>query len=156
MKITNNFIFFWDGWLSNFYPCRIIFDSKVFKSSEQLFMYLKALYFGDLEVAEKILSAVTPKEAKKLGRQVKNFDSKSWDEVKISKMYMALEEKFSQNKDLMDKLKDPILDNKFFVEASPFDRIWGIGYDENHALQNISDWGENLLGKTLTFYRGSL
>lgn len=46
-------------------------------------MYLKALYFGDLEVAEKILSAVTPKEAKKLGRQVKNFDSKSWDEVKI-------------------------------------------------------------------------
>lgn len=54
MKITNNFVFFWDGWLSNFYPCRIIFDSKVFKSSEQLFMYLKALYFGDLEVAEKI------------------------------------------------------------------------------------------------------
>lgn len=27
-----------------------------------------------------------------------------WDEVKISKMYMALEEKFSQNKDLMDKI----------------------------------------------------
>jgi hypothetical protein len=22
--------------------------------------------------------------------------------------------------------------------------------------ENISDWGENLLGKTITFYRGSL
>lgn len=156
MKVTDKYVFFWGEWLSNFYPCSIQYDLKEFKSSEQLFMYLKALFFKDLETAELILKTNTPKEAKKLGRQVKNFDSKSWDEVKISKMYIALEEKFSQNKDLMDKLKDPMLDNKFFVEASPFDRIWGIGYDENHALQNISDWGENLLGKTLTFYRGSL
>lgn len=40
--------------------------------------------------------------------------------------------------------------------ASPFDRVWGIGYDQDHALQNQSNWGENLLGKTLTFYRESL
>lgn len=56
----------------------------------------------------------------------------------------------------MDKLKDPALNGKFFVEASPFDRVWGIGYDQDHALQNQSNWGENLLGKTLTFYRESL
>ena len=156
MKIVDNFIFFWGGWLSNFHPCRIVFGSKVFKSSEQLFMYLKALHFGDIETAERILLAETPKEAKTLGREVRNFDEKSWNEVKIQKMYLALEGKFSQNKDLMDKLKDPALDGKFFVEASPFDRIWGIGYDQDHALQNQSNWGENLLGKTLTFYRGSL
>ena len=156
MKIVDNFIFFWGGWLSNFHPCRIVFSSKVFKSSEQLFMYLKALHFGDVETAEKILLAETPKEAKNLGREIRNFDEKSWNEVKIQKMYLALEGKFSQNKDLMDKLKDPALDGKFFVEASPFDRIWGIGYDQDHALQNQSNWGENLLGKTLTFYRGSL
>lgn len=103
-----------------------------------------------------ILLAETPKEAKTLGREVRNFDEKSWNEVKIQKMYLALEGKFSQNKDLMDKLKDPALNGKFFVEASPFDRVWGIGYDQDHALQNQSNWGENLLGKTLTFYRGSL
>lgn len=156
MKITDNFVFFWGEWLSNFYPCRIVFDSKVFRSSEQLFMYLKALYFEDIETAERILLAATPKEAKSLGRGVKNFNEKSWNEVKVQKMYLALEGKFSQNKDLMDKLKDPMFDGKFFVEASPFDRIWGIGYDEDHALENQSNWGENLLGKTLTFYRGSL
>lgn len=89
-------------------------------------MYLKALHFGDVETAEKILLAETPKEAKNLGREVRNFDEKSWNEVKIQKMYLALEGKFSQNKDLMDKLKDPALDGKFFVEASPFDRIWGM------------------------------
>lgn len=66
MKIVDNFIFFWGGWLSNFHPCRIVFGSKVFKSSEQLFMYLKALHFGDVETAEKILLAETPKEAKPL------------------------------------------------------------------------------------------
>lgn len=65
MKIVDNFIFFWGGWLSNFHPCRIVFGSKVFKSSEQLFMYLKALHFGD--TAERILLAETPKEAKTLG-----------------------------------------------------------------------------------------
>ena len=68
-------------------------------------MYLKALHFGDIETAEKILLAETPKEAKNLGREVRNFDEKSWNEVKIQKMYLALEGKFSQNKDLMDKLK---------------------------------------------------
>lgn len=156
MKIIDNFVFFWGEWLSNFYPCRIVFGSKVFRSSEQLFMYLKALYFEDIETAERILLATTPKEAKSLGRGVKNFNEKSWNEVKVQKMYLALEGKFSQNKDLMDKLKDPMFDGKFFVEASPFDRIWGIGYDEDHALENQSNWGENLLRKTLTFYRGSL
>lgn len=57
MKIVDNFIFFWGGWLSNFHPCRIVFGSKVFKSSEQLFMCLKALHFGDIETAERILLA---------------------------------------------------------------------------------------------------
>lgn len=101
------------------------------------FMSLKPLHFGDIETAERILLAETPKEAKTLGREVRNFDEKSWNEVKIQKMYLALEGKFSQNKDLMDKLKDPALNGKFFVEASPFDRVWGIGYDQDHASKPI-------------------
>lgn len=45
MKTIKNYVFFWDGWLSNFYPCKIVFNNKVFCSSEQLFMYLKATFF---------------------------------------------------------------------------------------------------------------
>lgn len=71
-------------------------------------------------------------------------------------MEQTIKAKFDQNPELKSLLLSSEFDGKTFVEASPFDRIWGIDYDENHALQNISDWGENLLGKTLTFYRGSL
>lgn len=119
-------------------------------------MYLKALFFKDLETAELILKTNTPKEAKKLGRKIKNFDDEAWSKVREDIMFEVVEKKFVQNPNLLMKLMDSSLNNKIFVEASPFDRIWGIGFDENHALQNISNWGENLLGKTITFYRGSL
>jgi ribA/ribD-fused uncharacterized protein len=59
----------------------------------------------------------------------------------------GLREKFSQNKDL----KNFLLSYREFiiVEASPYDRIWGIGYDDRSAINNIKDWGENLLGRIL-------
>ena len=47
-------------------------------------------------------------------------------------------------------------DCKEFVEASPYDRIWGIGYSEKDALENIPYWGENLLGKIITDLRDSI
>lgn len=156
MKITNNFVFFWDGWLSNFYPCKIVFNNKVFCSSEQLFMYLKATFFKDYDIANQILKAKTPKEAKKLGRKIKDFEEEAWKEVREEKMEQTIKAKFDQNPELKSLLLSSEFDGKTFVEASPFDRIWGIGYDQDHALQNQSNWGENLLGKTLTFYRGSL
>jgi ribA/ribD-fused uncharacterized protein len=60
----------------------------------------------------------------------------------------GLREKFSQN----IELKKILLSHKQFVivEASPFDRIWGIGYGNKDAINNINNWGENLLGKILT------
>lgn len=35
------------------------------------------------------------------------------------------------------------------VEASPEDRIWGIGFDAANAEANRDKWGENLLGLAL-------
>lgn len=45
-------------------------------------MYCKALYFGDLEAADKIIMAKKPAEQKKLGRRVRHFDSYREDKVK--------------------------------------------------------------------------
>jgi hypothetical protein len=57
--------------------------------------------------------------------------------------------KFSQN----EKLKEFLLNTqeKILVEASPYDKIWGIGMDENDKdILDPSKWkGENLLGKAL-------
>lgn len=153
MKTIKNYVFFWDGWLSNFYPCKIVFNNKVFCSSEQLFMYLKALYFKDYEIASQILKVKTPKEAKKLGRKIRDFNEEAWSEVREDKMEQTIKAKFNQNPQLKELLLSEEFDNKQFVEASPYDRIWGIGYSEDFAMANINDWGENLLGKIITQYR---
>ena len=68
-------------------------------------------------------------------------------------MYQAVWSKFLQNEDLRKKLCDPKYDGKHFVEAAYYDRIWGIGYNENDALDNEDNWGRNELGKILDAVR---
>lgn len=148
--------FFWGGIYSNWYksPFTVpnIFGEKLtFNCGEQYMMYVKAMLFRDVETARKILKESNPREQKKLGRQVKNFDSKIWDESKVSIMTEGLKQKFTQNKDLKAQLLKEDCD--LFVEASPYDRIWGIGYSEADALNFTSDWGENLLGLIITRIR---
>ena len=117
--------------------------------AEQYMMAKKAECFGDKEALEQILSAKDPAQMKALGRQVRGFDAKVWDEIKFSVVLNASYLKFSQNAKLREFLlstKDKIL-----VEASPVDKIWGIGLaasDEN--AHNPMKWrGQNLLGFAL-------
>ena len=84
MKITDKYVFFWkEEPFCNFTKCKIRidynFESYDFTSSEQLFMWYKAKFFGDEETAEKILKSTRPEEARRLGRTVKNYDDKTWD-----------------------------------------------------------------------------
>ncbi len=144
----NKYKFFWNGPFSNWYISDFTYNGIFFNCAEQAMMYEKAITFNDLATAKEILHVRTPKEQKALGRKVKNFDSKVWDAVKYEKVKEILKCKFNENLHLLDLL----VRNKGleFVEASPYDRIWGIGYDESTALKNIDNWGENLLGKILT------
>lgn len=106
------------------------------------------MLFDDTEITEKILQSSEPSEQKKLGKKVKNFDGKIWDATKVQIVKEILKCKFSQNDDLYDELLK--YEGFQFVEASPYDRIWGIGYSERDAMMYIDNWGENLLGKILT------
>lgn len=152
--IENGYVLFWGGCFSNFYPCKIVHDGIEFKSSEQLFMYQKAKYFHDDETAAEILKADTPKEAKKLGRKVKGFNDRDWAYGREYAMRVALLAKFTQNEDLKEELISDKYNGLQFVEASPYDNIWGIGYDVEHAFDVIEDlWGQNLLGKILNQVR---
>lgn len=159
MRVTDKYVFFWGGELSNFHPCSIEFTygGREIKciSSEQFFMFWKAVTFNDHETAELILKAENPKEAKKLGRKVKDFNDDTWNLKKEDVMRVALYKKFMQNKELKDFLLNPEFDNKTFVEASPYDKIWGVGMGEDDPLiDDERNWkGQNLLGKWLTWVR---
>lgn len=151
IAIYKNHVAFWGSPLSNFYSCEFTFDNTVWKSSEQCFMAMKAKFFKDKETYNQILEAKTPKEAKRLGRLVKNFNNDLWDNEKDSIMFKILKEKFTQNDDLHDLLLNSKFMNKGFVEGSPFDGIWGVKISwDNPSIDNKSSWkGENRLGKTL-------
>ncbi len=147
-KILKNYIFFLNGPLCQWYSSKFIENGITFDCCEQYMMYQKAILFNDEETANKILNTSKPREQKNLGRQVKNFDQKIWDEHKENIVYQGNYLKFSQNEDLKEYLIDTF--PYMLVEANKYDKIWGIGmfaYDPN--ILDTSKWGLNLLGKTL-------
>lgn len=164
MKITNKYVFFYKDWLSNYQATDFYYPSKGtpifnFTSTEQGFMYFKALYFEDYEVADQIYNTLSnPGVCRKLGRQVKDYDENSWDRVRYGIFYDLIYQKYLQDKNLQEKLLSPEFDNKLFVEASPIDKIWGIGMDENNPLiLDQKNWkGKNYLGQIITDVRDTL
>ena len=149
MKTTSNMVLFWSGVFSNFFPAKFVADGITFANSEQYFMYQKALTFGDLDTAQRILECDTPAEAKALGKTVDGFNDEKWSEVRYDIMMDALRYKFDQNLDLKQQLIDT--DTRILVEASPYDCIWGIGLkeDDPDALDQSKWRGKNLLGEAL-------
>ncbi len=141
--------------LSQFYPVDF-FDSVIrewFSSAEQCMMYMKARFFHDDAMMKRILRAGSPAEAKRLGRKVEGFVQDKWDDNKESCVYRVNMLKFTQN----DQIRQYLLDtaDKTLIEASPYDKIWGIGLSaKNPDIYDESKWcGKNLLGKCLMMVR---
>lgn len=158
MKVTDDFVFFWGGnsVFSNFCYTPFKHQGIMFKWSEQAVMYRKAKLFGAEGIAQKILKAQTPKECKALGRSRQiPFDEAVWQENREDIYKSVLLDKFS-----VPRLKRDILatDGKYLVEASPFDKIWGIGMSADHPdVEDPTKWkGMNLLGEVLMEVRDEL
>ena len=157
MKVTDKYVFFWGGPFSNFAPVEggIEFDGFRFPTSEHVFMYIKAKTFRDDEIAEQIKNAPDPKTAKNLGRKVRGFNEKVWEQRRINAMKTAVQHKFNASPEFRNELLKEKYRNKIFVEASPYDFIWGIGMSTSNP--NVNDerkWpGLNLLGNILTKLR---
>ena len=162
MKITDEYVFFYKDWLSNYQ--RTKFDVEwngvkyTFTSTEQGFMYIKAITFGDNVTAQKILNTDDPNRCRKLGRQVKGYNDAEWAKIRYDVFYTLNWAKYTQDKKLQEKLLDPQFDGKKFIEASPIDKIWGIGYGEDNPNIEFTDmyWGKNYLGRILTNIRKRL
>lgn len=144
--------------LSQWYERPFTHNGVTYPTCEHWMMYHKAMLFNDVETAQKILRTSTPKEVKRLGRQVRNFDAKKWDENKYNIVKQGNLLKFSQHKDLHDYICKLAKNNIAFVEASPYDKIWGIGMRASDPRAKYpNQWlGENLLGKALTEVRNQL
>ena len=147
------FTFFWDGVFSNWYQAYIIVDDFGYKCVEQYMMSEKAKLFNDLDSYEKIMLADHPREQKRLGRKVKGFDFEVWSKVARDIVYKGCYAKFTQHPTLKEKLI--ATKGTTLVEASPYDKIWGIGLDVYSPLiLDRATWqGENWLGEVLTKVR---
>jgi ribA/ribD-fused uncharacterized protein len=159
------FLFFWGhtvkdeitkACFSQWFPFEFEQNGTIYKTAEHFMMAGKAKLFNDQEILEQILAAETPNQAKSLGRKVKNFDPKIWDEHKYEIVRQGNLLKFSQH----EKFKEFLLstEDKILVEASPYDTIWGIGMLETDPrAENPLQWnGENLLGFALMEVRDEL
>jgi ribA/ribD-fused uncharacterized protein len=159
-----NYLCFWkpknqlidESCLSQWQYSKFEVDIHYYTSMEQYMMAEKARLFEDDEIEKQIISSTDPREIKSLGQKVKNFNQDIWDRVKYSIVLTGNYYKFSQNKEMRDYLLST--DNKILVEASPLDKIWGVGFSaENSKINTPHSWnGKNLLGFALMELRDDL
>lgn len=144
------FTFFWQGPLSQWHMCKFTVHHVEYNCTEQWMMAEKARLFNDRDTESLILKAKSPKEQKALGRQVKGFNEDVWNQHDMDIVENGNYAKFTQNMQLLKILLAG--EGTTFVEASPYDKIWGIGLAANDPRATVrSQWkGQNKLGIVLT------
>ncbi|WP_350280429.1 NADAR family protein [Kribbella sp. HUAS MG21] len=161
------FLYFWGhrpqrdgsigpGCLSQWWPAKFTVDGIGYASAEHFMMAGKARLFGDAAAEERILAARTPAEAKNLGREVRDFDEQVWAAERFEIVVAGSTAKFGQDPALRAYLVGT--GGRVLVEASPLDRVWGIGLaaDDPRAADPAGWRGLNLLGFALMAARDRL
>ncbi|WP_295667569.1 NADAR family protein [uncultured Mucilaginibacter sp.] len=157
---TLKFLFFWGHsksskelvgkfCFSQWFELPFIVDNISYKTAEHWMMGNKALLFDDLKTHQKIINAKSPGEAKELGRQVLGFDEQIWLENRLEIVVNGNIHKFNQHPQFANFLINT--NGRILVEASPVDKIWGIGLSKDaEQIENPYFWnGQNLLGFAL-------
>ncbi|MGW5668866.1 NADAR family protein [Micromonospora sp. NPDC003776] len=144
------------GCLSQWWPAPFTVDGRTYATAEHWMMWHKAVLFGDAEVAAQVLTAAHPHRAKSLGRQVRGFDEATWAARRYDIVVAGSVAKFGQHEELKRFLLGT--GDRVLVEASPLDRIWGIGLaaDDPRAGDPERWRGHNLLGFALMEAREAL
>ncbi|WP_187645319.1 NADAR family protein [Streptomyces sp. TRM49041] len=161
------FLYFWghrarrDGeigasCLSQWWPSPFTVDGVTYATAEHWMMAAKARLFGDAEAERRAVEAANPALAKKAGRLVRGFDEAVWERERYGIVVEGSRHKFGQDTRLRDYLLGT--GNRVLVEASPVDRIWGIGLaaDDERAHDPARWRGLNLLGFALMDARKEL
>ncbi len=126
--------------LSNFYPCGIVYEGIKYPSVEHAFQALKTF---NIEKRKEIALTKKPGLAKKMGHRIKL--RADWEEVKLNLMEELIRIKFKDH----EKLKEALLKtgDLELIEGNYWgDTFWGI-YEGR---------GKNYLGKILMKIRSEL
>ncbi|MBB4902318.1 NADAR family protein [Streptomyces griseomycini] len=142
--------------LSQWWPSPFTVDGVRYATAEHWMMAAKARLFADAEAERRVLAADHPSQAKKAGRLVRGFDEATWSRERFRIVVEGSVHKFAAHPDLRDFLLNT--GERVLVEASPVDRVWGIGLAANDAgAADPERWrGPNLLGFALMEARARL
>jgi len=153
---NDKYFFFWKHRLSQWHIVNFTVDSYTYNCCEQYMMQRKAILMGDSEAAAEIMLEKNPANHQTLGRKIKNFNQELWDMNKFSIVLGGNRARFVQSA----KCRELLLatGDKILVEASPYDKVWGIamGVNDPDILDETKWRGQNLLGKVLTQVREEL
>ncbi|MGW5769596.1 NADAR family protein [Streptomyces longwoodensis] len=157
---TVKYLYFWghrprpDGrvgpsCLSQWWPSRFVVDGVAYATAEHWMMAGKARLFADAGAERRVLAAEHPADAKKAGRLVRDFDEAVWERERFGIVVEGSVHKFSSDPALREFLVNT--GERVLVEASPVDRVWGIGLAADDAAAGDPErWrGPNLLGFAL-------
>jgi ribA/ribD-fused uncharacterized protein len=142
--------------LSQWWPAPFEIDGVTYRTAEHWMMAEKARLFGDPDAERSAIDATHPAEAKTAGRLVRHFDEATWTEHRFDIVVRGNVAKFGQHEALGAFLLST--GDRILVEASPRDRVWGIGLSGTHDdATNPARWrGANLLGFALMHTRATL
>jgi ribA/ribD-fused uncharacterized protein len=156
--VTPRFVMFWrpPGAFGQWTLSPFTIDGVLYNCAEQYMMAEKARLFQDRVIEAQILQCESPRQQKKLGQQVAGFNAARWDAERCHIVFRGNLAKFTQNAELGDELL--ATGDRRLVEASPMDKIWGIGFAANHPNAYHPDkWtGLNLLGNVLENVRAEM
>ena len=125
--------------LSNFYPCPIVFEGDLYPSLEHAFQAAKSLDPNERKV---VRLCAKPGDAKRAGRKVKKRED--WDDVRVGVMRELLHQKFND-----PQLRQRLLNTEGaeLIEGNDWgDVFWGV----------CRGRGLNWLGKLLMEVRSTL
>jgi ribA/ribD-fused uncharacterized protein len=135
--------------LSQWWPSPFTVDGVTYGTAEHWMMAGKARLFGDADAERRVLAAGHPSLAKKAGRLVRDFDEAVWERERFRIVVEGSVHKFAAHAELGAFLLGT--GDRVMVEASPVDRVWGIGLAAgDEAAGDPERWrGPNLLGFAL-------
>ncbi|MFF8608097.1 NADAR family protein [Streptomyces sp. NPDC015346] len=142
--------------LSQWWPSPFEVEGVRYATAEHWMMASKARLFGDPEAERAALAARSPAAAKRAGRLVRGFDEKVWERERFAIVVEGSVHKFASDEALRGFLLGT--GGRVLVEASPLDRVWGIGLAaDDPRAKDPSRWrGLNLLGFALMEARSRL